>query len=204
MNRLENWFCASSFWRGLTRKELLPWLLAESELGEHVLEIGAGAGAATEELRKRASQVTSLEYSQALVTKLAQRNRRNERGSGPSDSWSEAQGKNCVVVQGDATALPFRAQRFSSVMAVLMLHHLPSREAQDRAFAEASRVLRPGGVFLAIEIENGWLNRVLHIRSTFVPLAPAEISARLGRAGFTGVTVTLRNGMFRIKAGISK
>lgn len=190
MNRLENWFCASSFWRRVTRDQFLPWLLAGLELGDHVLEIGAGAGAATEELRKRAARVTSLEYSRDLLAKLVQR----DGLDGAADN------RNDAAVQGDAAVLPFPGKTFSAVMAVLMLHHLPSREAQDRAFAESFRVLRPGGVFVALDIENSWFNRVLHIRSTFVPLEPAELPARLGAAGFSGVNVTFRRAGFRVTA----
>lgn len=190
MNRLENWFCASSFWRRITRDQFLPWLLEGIELGDHVLEIGAGAGAATRELRKRAARVTSLEYSRDLLAKLVQRDRLD----------GAAGNENGGALQGDAVALPFPEKTFSAVIAVLMLHHLPSREAQDRVFAESFRVLRPGGVFVALDIENGWFNRVLHIRSTFVPLPPAELSARLGGAGFSGVNVTFRSAGFRFTA----
>lgn len=204
MNRLENWFCASSFWRSVTRKQLLPWLLAETELGHRVLEIGAGAGAATEELRKQAVSVTSLEYSRELVKKLVQRGSGIERDSGSGGSLGKAQGKEHVVLQGDATALPFRKQTFSAVIAVLMLHHLPSQEAQDRAFVEVFRVLKPGGVLLAVEIENSWLNRFIHIRSTFVPVAPEEVAKRLGAAGFSGVMIEFRSGAFRIRAEAKK
>jgi len=42
MNRFETWFCGSPFWRYVTRRQLLPWILEGSELGEHVLELGAG------------------------------------------------------------------------------------------------------------------------------------------------------------------
>jgi len=42
MNRLENWFCASPFWRRITREKLLPWTLEGINLGDRVLEIGAG------------------------------------------------------------------------------------------------------------------------------------------------------------------
>lgn len=189
MNRLENWFCASSFWRRLTRKQLLPWLLGDTELGEHVLEIGAGAGAATEELRKRARRVTSLEYSRELVTKLAMRNRSEGLSAG-----------NGGAIQGDAAELPFPENIFSAVIAVLMLHHLRSREAQDRVFAEANRVLRPGGVFLAMEIEDSRLNRLMHFRSTFVPVSRPDLPARLGAAGFSDVSVASRSGALRIHA----
>jgi ubiquinone/menaquinone biosynthesis C-methylase UbiE len=184
VNRFENWFCASSFWRRMTRKQVIPWLLSGTELGEHVLEVGAGPGAATEELRKRAARVTSLEYSHAFAAGLAR------RGLSP----------NGAVVQGDASALPFPGKTFSAAIAVLVLHHLTSRESQERAFAEIFRVLQPGGVFLAIEIPDGWLRRIAHIRSTFVPVAPASAPERLAAAGFSSVSVDFLRGAYRLRA----
>ena len=184
MNRFENWFCASSFWRNMTRKQVIPWLLSGAELGEHVLELGAGPGAATEELRKRAGRVTSLEYSHAFAVAIA-------RGS---------QSANSAVLQGDASALPFPEKTFSAAIAVLMLHHLKSQELQERAFAEIFRELRPGGVFLAIEIPDGWLRRIAHIRSTFVPVAPSSVSGRLAAAGFSSVSTDFLRGAYRMQA----
>lgn len=200
MNRLENWFCASSFWRRMTQTQLLPWLLEGAELGEHILEIGAGAGAATEELRRRAGRVTSLEFSQRLLAQLAQRDRNLARASNSEGNRGNEPKKNSTLVQGNAAALPFAEKTFSAVLAVLMLHHLPSPEAQQRTFVETFRVLQPGGAFLAVEIENNWLNRMLHIRSTFVPVAPAEAPARLGAAGFADANIAFRSGAYRIRA----
>jgi ubiquinone/menaquinone biosynthesis C-methylase UbiE len=184
VNRFENWFCASSYWRRLTRKQLLPWLLSGTELGEHVLEIGAGPGAATEELRKHAGRVTSLEYSHAFAAGLARR----------------SQGTNGAVLQGDASALPFPEKTFSAAIAVLVLHHLKTREAQVRAFAEVFRVLRPGGAFLAVEIQDGWLQRIGHIRSTFVPVGPASAPHRLAAVGFSTVSIDFLRGAYRFRA----
>lgn len=184
MNAYETWFCGSWFWRYVTRRQLLPWFLQGSELGEHVLELGAGPGAATEELRLRAARVTSLEYDHGFAARLGAR----------------VGGTNISVIQGDAATLPFPDKAFSSAIAVLMLHHLRSNELQDRAFAEIFRVLRPGGVFLAFEIQDGWLHRVGHIRSTFVPVSPASAIARLTAAGFSRVAVDFRSGGFRIRA----
>jgi ubiquinone/menaquinone biosynthesis C-methylase UbiE len=184
VNRFENWFCASSFWRRMTRKQVIPWLLSGTELGEHVLEVGAGPGAATEELRKHAARVTSLEYSHAFAAGLAR------RGLSP----------NGAVVQGDASALPFPGKTFSAAIAVLVLHHLTSRESQERAFTEIFRVLQPGGVFLAIEIPDGWLRRIAHIRSTFVPVAPASAPERLAAVGFSSVSVDFLRGAYRLRA----
>ncbi|MGB2899935.1 MAG: class I SAM-dependent methyltransferase [Candidatus Acidiferrum sp.] len=184
MNRFEIWFCGSPFWRYVTRRQLVPWLVGGSELGEHVLELGAGPGAATEELRLRAGRVTSLEYDHGFAARLSARASRT----------------NASVIQGDAATLPFPDKTFTSAIAILMLHHLRSNELQDRAFAEIVRVLRPGGVFLAFEIKDGWLNRVGHIRSTLVPVDPATASARLTAAGFSRATVALWRGGFRIRA----
>jgi len=61
-------------------------------------------------------------------------------------------------------------------------------------------VLRPGGVFFAFEIQDGWMQRAAHTHSTFVPLAPGSSNARLHAAGFSRVTVDLRRGGFRIRA----
>jgi ubiquinone/menaquinone biosynthesis C-methylase UbiE len=184
MNRLENWFCASSLWRFITRKQLLPWLVAGSSLGDHLLEVGAGFGAATAELQRLTQRVTSLEYDPRSVIVCAAR--QGCPGAG--------------VVRGDAAALPFRDNLFSAVFAVLVLHHLLSPGLQDRAFAEIFRVLRPSGVFLALEVSDGWLQRATHIRSTFVPVNPASAAARLHAAGFSKTTIDSRGSMFRIRS----
>jgi SAM-dependent methyltransferase len=183
MNRFETWFCGSPYWRWITRQKVLPWIVQGSDLGEHVLELGAGPGAATQELALRALRVTSLEYDHAFAATL---------GAGLN-------GSNTTVIQADAATLPFADASFSSAVAILMLHHLRSGELQDRAFAEIFRVLRPGGVFLAFEIQDSWLHRVGHVRSTFTPVAPAFLYARLTAAGFSKVTVDIRSGGFRVR-----
>jgi SAM-dependent methyltransferase len=183
MNALENWCCSTSFWRWITRERVLPWLLGSADLGSHLLEIGAGSGAATAELRKRVAHVTSLEYGHSPAVRLA---RKNGIGAG--------------VVQGDAAALPFADCTFSSAVVVLVLHHLRSSQLQDRAFAEVHRVLQPGGHFFAFEVPDGWFNRVIHIKSTFVPVQPTTLATRLTAAGFADVTLDQQRGGFRFLA----
>lgn len=182
MNRFENWFCASGFWRYFTERKWLPWLLEGTNLGDHVLEIGAGPGAGTAELLRRFGQVTSLEYSHDFCVTLR----------------DKVHGANAV--QGDGSVLPFGSQTFTAAIAVLVLHHLRSSDAQDRAFAEIFRVLKPGGVFVALEIPEGWLARVAHFRSTFVPVSKDQAESRLRAAGFSNITVSNRRGVIRIRA----
>lgn len=192
MNLFEKWYCGSALWRYLTRRELLPWMLQGSELGNHLLELGAGPGAATMELARLTPRVTSLEYDHALALKLASRVR-----TGAKHSFQHS---NVRIIQGDAAALPFPGATFSSAIAILMLHHLKSCELQDRTFSEVRRVLRPGGVFLAFDISDHWIHRIGHIRSTYMPLDPATVPQRLRAAGLSGVMMDSQSGRFRIRA----
>ena len=184
MNLAEHLICSSSAWRYLTQRQLLPWLLSDVRLGDHLLEIGAGYGAATRYLNTQIPRVTSLEYDHGAVCKLKSQ----------SDKGCSA------TVQGDAARLPFASETFSSVLAILVLHHLKSTQLQDQTFAEAFRVVRPGGVFIVFEICDSWLHRIGHVRSTFTPLAPGSVSPRLAAAGFSGVNLDLRKGGFRMTA----
>ncbi len=190
MNALENWFCSTALWRWMTQQKLLPWLLSGVELGDHVLELGSGPGAATDELLRRAPRVTCLEYSHAFAAGLAGRLSNTRAGSSHS----------AMVLQGDAAALPFADNSFSSVTAVLMLHHLRSAELQRRAFAEVHRVLHPGGAFIAFEIRDSLFNRVMHHKSTFVPFRPDSAPAQLTGIGFTKIAIDPRGGAFRLHA----
>jgi ubiquinone/menaquinone biosynthesis C-methylase UbiE len=184
MNHLEHFFCSTSLWQRITHRFLLPWVLSEARLGDHVLEIGAGYGAATGHLLKLAPRVTSLEYDAHLLQRL------------------EAKHKCAALTTlcGDAAALPFADQSFSSAVAILVLHHLKTRDQQDRALGEVHRVLRPGGSFFAFEINDGWIHRAAHYKSTFTPVTPGSAFARLTKAGFSKVSVDFRSGGYRVSA----
>ena len=184
MNALENWFCSTSFWRRMTQRQILPWLLNGYSLGENVLELGAGPGATTEDLQRRCSHVTSLEYDHRFASQLGARYAKT----------------NVCILQGDASSLPFPDCTFSSATAILVLHHLKSRGQQEKAFAEIYRVLKPGGAFLVFEITGNWFNHVIHIKSTFTPLAPETAAEHLNLLGFRDIVTEKRRGAFRICA----
>jgi SAM-dependent methyltransferase len=188
MNAAEHFICSSSLWRYLTQRQLLPWVLSGACLGNHVLDVGAGYGAATSHLRRRVARVTSLEYDAKTVLHL--------KSQHSSDSTA--------ALRGDASDLPFADQTFSSVIGILVLHHLKSGELQDRTFAEVFRVLRPGGIFLAFEINDTWFHRATHYKSTFTPLNPGSAFARLTAVGFSRVSVDFRSSGFRLSAARAK
>jgi len=183
MNIAEHFFCSSSLWRYISNSRLLPWILSNASLGDHLLELGAGYGAATAHLQSRASRVTSLEYDHNSLRKLK----------------SQVNG-TATTVCGDASQLPFASQTFSSAIAILLFHHLQSSELQDALFAEVFRVLRPGAIFLAFDIRDSWFQRAGHIRSTFTPVNPSSVTPRLTTAGFFNISVDERASAYRFYA----
>jgi ubiquinone/menaquinone biosynthesis C-methylase UbiE len=184
MNHLEHFFCSTSLWQRMTHRFLLPWVLSGAQLGDHVLEIGAGYGAATGHLLRLSPRVTSLEYDPRLLRRLEEKH----------------QCAALTALCGDAAELPFADQSFSSAVAILVLHHLKTRDLQDRALGEVHRVLRPGGSFFVFEINDGWIHRAAHYKSTFTPVTAVSAFARLTNAGFSKVSVDFRSGGYRVSA----
>ena len=58
-------------------------------------------------------------------------------------------GERVEVRQADATALPFEDASFETVVSFIMLHHTVDWE---KALAEATRVLRPGGKLIGYDL----------------------------------------------------
>ena len=184
MNRIHNLICSSSWWDRRVEQDLIPWGLSGLELGEDVLEIGPGLGATTRLLARGDHRLTALELDPSYCERL-----RRELGPGIS------------IVQGDATELPFESGRFSAVVCFTMLHHIADRGLQDRVFAEASRVLRSGGLFAGTDsVGTGWLFKLIHVGDTLRPIDPGELPRRLRGAGFAEPEVDGSDGSFRFRA----
>lgn len=173
--------CSSPEWAALVEYELLPWAIAEQDLGEDVLEVGAGPGLTTNVLAKRVVHLTAVESDDALAANLAER----------------LVGTNVEVVHADATALPFGDGRFSGAGCFTMLHHVPSAELQDQLFAEVCRVLQPGGVLVGLDSMDSPALRAAHEGDVFVPVDPITLAARLQTAGLTDVIVEATSDRFR-------
>jgi SAM-dependent methyltransferase len=185
MNLVHGILCSSGWWAGRVETKLLPWALEDIDLGDDVLEFGPGFGATTRVLAGRgATRISALELEPRYCEQL----RRDLAGV-------------VDIVQGDATRMPFPDGRFSAAVCFTMLHHLPSREAQDRALSETLRVLRPGGVFAGTDsVGNGMLFRVIHFADTLVKIDPAGFPDRLAAVGFAGIEVDSTERSFRFRA----
>lgn len=184
MNRAHLDFLASPDWARMLATDLLPWLLEAGDLGDDVLEVGPGPGLTTDLLRGRVAKVTAVEADAQLAEALAAR----------------LAGTNVAVVHADATGSGLPAERFSAVTCFSMLHHVPSRSLQDRLFAEAHRVLRPGGAFLGVDAIDSEPIRQFHVDDVFVPVDPATLTGRLEAVGFAGVRIEMGAFEFRFRA----
>lgn len=184
MNHAHGVLCSSGWWAKRVERELLPWALAGIDLGEEVLEIGPGLGATTAVLARRPGRLTVIELSESYCELLRRR-----------------LGGSVEVVQGDATSMPFANGTFSGVACFTMLHHIPSRELQDRLMGEVARVLRPGGVFAGTDsLGTGWAFKLLHIGDILVPVDPDGLQARLAQAGLPDARVQVGGRSFRFSA----
>jgi ubiquinone/menaquinone biosynthesis C-methylase UbiE len=168
--------CGSDEWRAHIRDEVLPWALAEQDLGDDVLEVGPGYGATTDVLCERAEHLTAVEIDPELVGLLRER---------------FAHSLGVEIVEGDATELEFPDGRFSGAASFTMLHHVPTAELQDRLFAEVSRVLRPEGVFAVGDSLATPEREAGHIGDTYNPVDPTTVVPRLRNAGFARAEVRI-------------
>jgi ubiquinone/menaquinone biosynthesis C-methylase UbiE len=184
VNVAHNLICSSRFWSRRVEHELVPWALDGVELGDEVLEIGPGFGLTTRLLARRDGSLEVLELEESYCRRLR-----------------EELGDAVTVTQGDATALPYSDNRFSGTVCFTMLHHIPSAELQDAAFAEVVRVLRPGGTFAGTDSRGtGLLFKLIHIGDTLHPIDPDGLPARLEAAGLVDVKVDVSDGSLRFRA----
>jgi SAM-dependent methyltransferase len=176
--------------------------LADRLGGRHldsVLEVAAGTGAVTRHLARcipASCELVATDLQQPMLDQAA----------------AVVMPRAVRWQQADAMKLPFADASFDAVVCQFGVMFFPEKAV---AFAEARRVLRPGGVFLfnvwdAIE-HNEFADTVTHALARMFPADPPRFLARtphgshdidalmgdLGRAGFSRVpeveTVTARS-----------
>jgi SAM-dependent methyltransferase len=183
MNFVHRRLCSSARWKNVLQHYALPWALDQIDLGRDVLEIGPGYGAATEVLLQPDRHLTCIESDRNLAQAL-------------SLTFKD----NITVHCEDATASSLPDSAFDGVVCFTMFHHVKSPALQDRLFAEAARVLKPGGVFAGTDSLKSRFMTLLHVFDTLVPVDPQTLPQRLTTAGFENVHVDVNPHAFRFRA----
>jgi ubiquinone/menaquinone biosynthesis C-methylase UbiE len=114
------------------RIRIAEWAIDLARLSgdERILDLGCGNGLYLAELSRREHRgaVCGMDLSPGMLSAARSRS-------------------GTALLVGDAQRLPFADDSFDCVLAIHMLYHLPDR---DRGLSEIRRVLRPGGVALAL------------------------------------------------------
>jgi len=171
--------CSTPEWAEFMETEVLEPVTSGLELGNEMLEIGPGPGAATRWLRHRVERLVALELDPGAAAHLA----------------DDLAGTNVTIQVGDATHVPFPDESFDSVGCFTMLHHLPTAQAQFRTVCEAYRVLRPGGVLVGADSLASQGLHDFHEGDTYNPIDPARLLVFLQAAGFGHVMVSAGEGL---------
>ena len=141
---------------------------------EHIADLGCGGGRNVGELLKRYpdAHVTGVDYSGVSVTKAAEHNRHMITAG------------RCTIQQGDVSDLKLPEGSFDLVTAFETIYFWPGLE---KCFAQAARILKPGGVFLICNESDGHDatgQRFSKIIDGMRVYTAKEIEAALKAAGF--------------------
>lgn len=153
--------------------------LAGVKSGDSVLEVGCGTGEVTLVAKARAGsagRVAGIDASPEMIE--------------VARAKAAQQGVDIDFRHALIEALPFPDHTFDVVLSSLMMHHLPDDLKQD-GLREISRVLKPGGHLLVVDIQRptNLRNHVLMalLMHSHIDTGTHHLPAMMGAAGFTRI-----------------
>lgn len=157
----EKWYTAFDHPIALLRAEnkiRIPWILETIGRDKKILDIGCGAGLLANALAKEGHEVFGVDLSPSTL-KIAKKHDATQ---------------TVVYDLADAAALPYPTQTFDVVSAMDLLEHV---ENPQQVISEASRVLKPGGLFFFHTFNRNPLSYLLIIKGVdwCVPNAPKNM-----------------------------
>jgi 2-polyprenyl-6-hydroxyphenyl methylase/3-demethylubiquinone-9 3-methyltransferase len=157
----DGWYTATDHPIALLRAEnkvRVPWILSEIGSNKTVLDIGCGAGILTNALAEKGHTVHGIDLSEMSLQVAKKRDAT----------------QSVVYRQASGYSLPYPAQTFDVVCAMDLLEHV---EEPQKVIAEASRVLKPNGLFFFHTFNRNLLSYLLIIKAVdwCVPNAPKNM-----------------------------
>lgn len=126
----------NEFAQSFSQKRKNPWpeiellILKYLKENDKVLDLGCGSGQYFSFFQKQKVQYFGLDFSEKLV-EIARK------------KYPKAQ-----FFVGDALNLPFSDNFFDKVIAIAILHHIPSKELRNKFLQEIYRVLKKEGILI--------------------------------------------------------
>ncbi len=117
----------------------LPTQYAEIKTGNHVLDLGSGAGNdcfVARSIVGNTGHVTGIDFTDAMLEKAKK-------------NLGKAGFKNIDFLKGDIEDLPLKDNNFDVVISNCVLNLVPNKQ---KAFSEIYRVLKPGGHFCISDV----------------------------------------------------
>ena len=175
LNTIERLIVTNPIRHSIQRYWEIPRLLNKGPhipQGSQILEIGCGSGNGAKSLIEilKPSHLTTLDYDQRMVD-LASKRLKGVH--------------NVIVMQQDATNLPFADNSFHAIFDMAVLHHIPQWQ---EALKELHRVLKPGGILYIEEfykrlICNPVIKHIIH-HPQENRFSHAELLAEAQKLGF--------------------
>ena len=117
----------------------LPTQYAELQIGNHVLDLGSGAGNdcfVARAIVGETGKITGLDFTETMVAKAISNNQKLGF-------------TNVEFVQGDIEEMPLPDNNFDVIVSNCVLNLVPDK---NKAFAQMMRVLKPGGHFCVSDV----------------------------------------------------
>ena len=117
----------------------IPTQFADIKKGDHVLDLGSGAGNdcfVARAIVGEMGKVTGLDFTDAMIEKAIINNKKLGYA-------------NVEFIRGDIEEMPFQENTFDVIVSNCVLNLVPDKE---KAFSEMMRVLKPGGHFCVSDV----------------------------------------------------